>query len=269
MQHYISSSAAESGTSTNFIIKMSIPLQHNRVSLLAASFPKSMHLVATGYNQFQLDATTYTIPIGCYSITELVSALNTACTPSSFSFTRLTSNLTLTTSATSITLNSRWARILGGSTGTTSITSPYTFPNQVNLTLLNSAYVLSSICNDPSSTAWTNCLSHMFVNSDADGSFILYNNVAPRETSKSLSTFVEGSGSHVLYVDAAFRVIDDNGDILDLNGMPIELVLYTWYQPPELYDLVNKLSKFLVSYAQEQRQVRAQGAIGAPNQAPN
>ena len=76
--HIVDSSERISGTSNNFTINISTPIDNdfNRILVISAIIPKSFYLIRDGYNTFTLkegvNLWTITIPIGNYTLSEFL-----------------------------------------------------------------------------------------------------------------------------------------------------------------------------------------------------
>lgn len=268
MQHYINSVYAESGTPTDFIYKMSIPPGHNRISLISASIPKSMYLFNdVDSRDIQLGLTTYTIPVGYYDVTSLVAELNTLTShPGLFTFSARTGKISITSISDGyVFVTSKVAKILGLPVGLSFLVlfPGGEFPYPVNLTLLYSIYIFCNVVSDPSVTSWSSCLSHFYVNSSADSSYIQFYNPAPRESSKQLITY-SPADSRQIYRDVHFTFVDDSANTIDLNGIPVDFVLWSFYEPEPLYNLVDKYIQYRIAYDKEQRYLAQQAQASQP-----
>ena len=78
-----------------------------RVSLKCAEIPIAFSNIRQPYNVIKIGGTTYTIPTGNYTISTLITALNTTITATvgSFSYNAGTSKIVFTSAAGSVTLN--------------------------------------------------------------------------------------------------------------------------------------------------------------------
>ena len=111
----VDSSTRTSGTSSNFQVKIDLPVdnKYNRVIMLSAIIPKSYYVIRSGYNTFILREgaayITITIPVGNYSIAELILTLNTLLTNASLNgqeyvvtYSKVTGKLTFTITAEAV-----------------------------------------------------------------------------------------------------------------------------------------------------------------------
>lgn len=249
--HFISSKSKEekSNSNTDFYHSLKIPHSHNKISLISCSFPKSFYLVESGKNTFYLDGDDYTIPIGNYSVNEFVTAVNNLLTPSTISFNTRTGKLTLTSSASELIFpaNSTLYKLFGfdkESTNTIggSLESTYLCDFQA----LSSVFVITDLCVDESSKIYDNTLHSFFVNTSSDLSYIGYENINPISTSKELTTHNIGK-TDVQNINAYFRFLDEDGNILDLNGLHIDLVCVT-YISEERRNVMSNLFKRWVNF---------------------
>ena len=138
MDHYISSQFRESGSDSAFVYELNIPMDHTHISLRQITLPKTYYNVENGSNTFVLTGNTYTIPQGFYSVSSVVSSVNSLITPNSVAFSPLTGLMTFTSTTGGNTLSfpstSRLWKILGFTQASTNSFS--------SLTLVS-----SNICN--------------------------------------------------------------------------------------------------------------------------
>lgn len=255
--HSISSDSAESGTSGNFVHKMQIPSWHNRISLLSIQVPKSFYLVQSGKNTFQLNSTTYTIPVGNYSCAQFVTAVNNLITPSTIAYAPLTGKMTISSSAATITIPSRLCRLFGLQQGTSSISAgTLVGTNVVNFTICSQLWLLSDVSYDGSIGAYSNTIYHINVNTSADMSYITWDNPDPRSTGKILTTFSGTQNRQDIFRTVEFRILDEDEAPVDFNGLDVSIVLLTFFEPPLLADMFKEFASVYFQIKQEERAMR-------------
>jgi len=259
--HNISSDWSISGfTNGAFSQRLLIPRNHNRVSLVSAQIPKTYYLIQSGKNTFQLDSTTYTIPIGNYQIRDFISQINTLVTPSVFAYNTKTSKISLTSSASSITVSSQRLRKIFGLTSTvTAISGSVTFPSICCMAATGQIWICTNlVTNDGTGVVVGNALSHFFCNSQSDLSYVIYDNPYPPLSSRPLAFVQPGDGQGDMAVDVQFFILDDTEERLDLNGLGVDFVIVTYYEEPSLYPLIQQLGSTWVNLKQEERMYRQQ-----------
>lgn len=225
------------GTSSNFTVRLpNLDSRYDRVSLVAASIPKTYYNVQAGLNTFilseNLQQVTLTVTPGNYSFSSFATVIQTLLITNSFNSVTYTVNPNLILGKLQITSNAA-----SGITTTISFpltsdlyknfgcvyntsysfnsTTPYLSVNvcifTINVVMINSTVVkgVSSV-----NTA-ANLLSMIGVNSSLPFSSISYENYSPLYNSRECN----------ISVDVGFIITDIDGVELDLNGIPCNLTL--------------------------------------------
>lgn len=227
----VDSSTRTSGTSSNFQVRIDLPIdnKYNRVILLSAIVPKSYYLIQAGYNTFTLREGaayfTITIPIGNYSITELLLSLNTLLNAISgigqeyvVTYSKLTGKLTFTIIAevvnTYLIFTTNLFDTLGFDKNSTNVFTSSTLvsTNVVNLNPYECLYIRS----DMTANSYGTILDIVPMCMSPNYSFVYYQNTTDH-TQKELV------GNH--NTTFTFTVTDNQNRIVDLNGKDITFTL--------------------------------------------
>lgn len=258
MLHYISSDEG-TGTPGDFLITMHIPATHDRISLIAASIPKSYYLINSSDNTFHIGAVTYTIPIGNYSLSKLVAALNTLTTAIfTWAVSSTTSKITVTNATAgqlTMTLNSHIQRLTGFGASTVVAASPgtQTSVNMPNLNRTNQIWILCDQCVDQSALQIGSLLHNCYMSETQPLSYARYDNPAPDLTSKRLITWEANAPANLIKsVTAHYRFFDVTETPIDFNGVSVELVVRTWREE-NVYDLFWRYAQADMALKNEQR----------------
>lgn len=226
--HYINSRTRATGISGNFTHKIKLPTNHDTISLISCSIPKSWYLIPnTEENFFYLGATKISIPLGNYTVATFLEAVNGLIWPSTIVFSATTGKFTITSNAGSIAFptDSRINQLFGFSEGSTtnfagSITSPYI----VNFQSINTLYICLDIVRD-NSYGIANCLYSLPITNTVDYSYLTFQNNAVIETAKHL-TIPKSNSDAVL--DIRISILDEELQTVDLNGIDMTLTFKTW-----------------------------------------
>lgn len=106
---------------------------HLVLGLEQASIPVSINMINGKNNVMVINATTYTIPAGNYTITQMITYLNSVNATIQFVYSSITNKITATITPTApVVISGSASSILGFAAGTYS--NPHTFTNVVNLT---------------------------------------------------------------------------------------------------------------------------------------
>lgn len=106
---------------------------HLILGLEQASIPVSINMVNSRNNVMTINATTYTIPAGNYTITQMITYLNTIDATIQFVYNTISNQITTTITPTApVVISGSASSILGFAAGTYS--NPHIFTNVVNLT---------------------------------------------------------------------------------------------------------------------------------------
>jgi len=106
---------------------------HMVVGLEQASIPVSIYMINETNRGLTINGQSYSIPVGNYTITQMISYLNTVNGGIQFEYSTITNKITVTVTPTaSVIIVGNASSILGFVAGTYS--NPHTFTNVVNLT---------------------------------------------------------------------------------------------------------------------------------------
>jgi hypothetical protein len=106
---------------------------HMVLGLEQASIPVSINMINSKNNLMTINAQSYTIPEGNYTITQMITYLNTVNANIQFVYSTISNQITTTITPTaSVVISGSASSILGFAAGTYS--NPHTFTNVVNLT---------------------------------------------------------------------------------------------------------------------------------------
>lgn len=115
------------------ILLPSYDKSHLILGLEQASIPVSINMINSKNNEMVINATTYTIPVGNYTITQMITYLNTINATIQFVYSSITNRITTTITPTApVVISGSASSILGFVAGTYS--NPHIFTNVVNLT---------------------------------------------------------------------------------------------------------------------------------------
>lgn len=231
----INSDDRTSGTSSNFTIRLpNLDSRYDRVSLIAASIPKTYYNVQDGLNTFILtegiQQVTLTVTPGNYSFNSFAAAIQTLLISNSFN--------SITYTVTPNLLLGK-LQILSNSTQQTTISFPPSsdlyknfgmnyltekifnssnsfISDNVCIFTINVVMINSSIVKGVSSiNTAANLLSMIGVNSSLPFSSISYENYSPLYNSRECQ----------ISTSATFIITDIDGVELGLNGIPCNLTL--------------------------------------------
>lgn len=106
---------------------------HMVVGLEQASIPVSINMINSKNNELTISGQSWTIPAGNYTITQMITYLNSVNPTIQFAYNSITNKITTTITPTaSVIITGSASSILGFVNGT--YTNPHTFTNVVNLT---------------------------------------------------------------------------------------------------------------------------------------
>lgn len=234
--HYISSSTG-SGSATDFVHPMSIPLNHNRVALLSAQIPKMYYNVPALGNTYTWNGVTKTVPVGNYTAAQFANALTTATGNATWSFSSLTGKFSANTGASNIVIGfpaaSRIDRLLGFGNTTTSYTLSTSglneLPNMCNMSATSLVWICSSLVVGAGTPgAFGNILSEFYTNDYPDQSFVTFENPAPIQCAKMIQPTGVPPSPEARLRYARFAIFDDEQQPLVLNGTGVNMCLVTW-----------------------------------------
>jgi hypothetical protein len=258
---YINSAQRASGTSSNFVIGISIPAseKYTHVSLLQASVPVSYYLINKNANTFVLNEngvnTTITIEAGNYNInsfTKIVSQLLTTASPNHWTYTatypkdftqnntgKINWSVAGNSSQPSFIMSSDPRNYLylqfglaQGSTATF-VGNSLTSINVVSFVVENTLFLHSNLVSDG-----TDILQSFFSTSDQALSNVIWQNNDPISFSKKINDNASQSIS--------FSLTDENGGLINLNGQEIVFTLL-FYRQSNLLDLIKGYIQYSIS----------------------
>lgn len=136
--------------------------------------------------------------------------------------------------------------------GVTTLVSPYV----VNFTLTNVIHVCCDIGQEDVPASKGNCIGRIYMGDIGFGAFVTLFNNNPYETSRRLQTrelnTTRGNGN--VYRLVTFSLVDDDGDVIDINGGHVVMGIFT-YTRASLYELTRRAVNSYAEVSQEQRQV--------------
>lgn len=244
----VDSSTRTSGTSSNFQVKIDLPVdnKYNRVIMLSAIIPKSYYVIRSGYNTFILregaNYFTITIPVGNYSIAELIITLNTLLNAVSgigqeyvVTYSKLTGKLTFTIIAeavyTYLNFTTHLFDTLGFEKDSSNlfVGSTLTAPNMVNMNPYECLYIRTDMCSNSFGTILDivpMCMSPNY-------SFVYYQNTTDHTQRELVSNH---------NTTFTFTITDNLNRIVDLNGKDVTLTLCMHRDTREITDDVLRES---------------------------
>ena len=282
MLHYISDSYAKyrSRGGGVAVVDLRIPTNHNRIALVSASVPKTFYLIDTTCNTFRMSFSghgtlTFTLPIGTYPVSVLVTNLNTCSSTTlvtmaslgtwAYDATKSVLVFTPVVAFVDIRFYSRLGRIMGWdfSTSSTSyyslgyhLSTSSTSETCVNLTVSNALWLACDLARDPSQSTFTNVISSMYINDRPAQAYLVYQNPQPESTAKILNTFESDTLNDITpqsrNVSATFKFLYDDGTVADFNGVHWDIVVRTWREEPG-YELFRRFVNMQIEWIREQR----------------
>lgn len=256
MDHIIVSTEREAGTDTDFSIQLNIPAGHTHMSLKMIGLPRSYYNVVSGKNSFLLGSTVYSVAPGFYQISDLVNVLNAMIAPSTVQWNRVAGRLTfLSTQPTlSFPSSSRLYRLMGFNANSTNsfVANTLISTNVVNTTAIDQGYLLCDAVYDESQSSFGNVLESFAVNITSDLSMVVYNNL----NIKNGKRLVAGGASAAIKIPVWFKLVNEDGDTLDLQGHPLTFVVHTYTQDEiaaKTYQLLKGVTEMWASYVDEIR----------------
>jgi hypothetical protein len=255
MLHTVSSEDRLSGSSTDFVTEMRIPSEHTTAALVSIQFPKSYYLIHEGKNQFMIGSTTYSIDEGNYSLTELLTSLNTKIAPNSVEYLKRISKLKFYSSQSTLQFpaSSELHTVFGfdRSSVYNFITGSLTAPHIINLNSISNVYITSDMCTDMSAGSYGSQL-HAFAVVQPDLSIVDHTN--PHIDIGKRLAFGKSAGlSEFLTITPRFKILDQNGSVIDLNGHNVTMIIKT-FREDRTHDLLRWYGNAILTYIQELRQ---------------
>ena len=257
---YVNSRERIAGTDENFTYAINFPQDHDfdTVVCLNALIPKSYYLIQDGTfeNIFQLQenntVVTVTVPIGSYLLSAFrttIGALLTAASPNGLTYTLTypatsaadTGKWTFTQSNGSIVstliFNQHFFEPMGFLSGSTNVFNGTTLVSTCVIKLQSEDRLLihSNIAQNP---GMDDILVSINSTTSINYSSIAWDCPAPEFYSHRLS-----SQNNNVY---SFSLTDENGELIQLNGLNLNLTLLL-YKKDAIFDQLRSLMKMLVS----------------------
>lgn len=258
MLHHISSYQREDGDINNFRQTIKIPANHNRISLVSCSIPKSYYLIMDGHNTFLLDTVQYTLTPGNYSVKTFTTAINALISPASIAFSEITAKFTLTSTTRSVLSfppDSQVAGVWGFAPGSVNsiVATKLTSTQVCNFQSVSTIYITSSLVADKVQR-FSEILFTLPVSGSSDWSFISFDNPCVIETAKFCSLASAGDNTSLLNLPVHFSLLDEDGYHIDTNGIDWTMTIRTWTHEP-LYDLMKRFVAFSATQANLQNKI--------------
>lgn len=234
--YYVSS--ANNANPTDFIYQLTIPERHNRLGLYQIMIPKGFYSVNDNYNTFNVGSTQYTLAEGNYSTTSIRSALQTLVSGLTVTYSSITGKFTFS-GVTNIIIpeGSDLIRVLGVPAGTH--VCPFTGQNIPNLQAFDEVYITCDLVRNSQGNLFGNILERIFTFTQVDFANILYVSPSYVELAKRITT----TG----VVGARFKILSQDGTIIDTNGLPVSMTLVS-FRAPEIEDKIDRYFEMDLRY---------------------
>lgn len=192
---------------------------HIHLSLVNATVPYSFYNVNSSNNIFTYDYVggpqlTFTVPVGNYTIYQILSHINTNWTNFTCSYNSITNKVTLSNPSQFTIYSGGFAKLLGFSQNAYPTGTPYTTTSNVCVNLytitqiqIETNLLTYNVSNTQNKTNNRNILASIPVGCAPFG-LIVYENTSQYKTNLYVGEFN--------FVD--IRLIDNNGNIIDMNG---------------------------------------------------
>lgn len=262
MIHYINSQNRTDSNDppTNFKIELLIPSSHDRVSLVSANFMKSFYTITDGENTFKINSTTYTVPEGSYELQDFIDEVNTLITAvGTLTFSNLTGKMTITSSTATTFTPQSLCKYFGFEDTIYNFSSQtVTSINICDFQKYDELYLTTDIVATNSINVFDNVLHNVFVTSVPYNSDIYYENPQIKETSKELvinRPYIQDSVDRLIKRVVQFSLIDKDGNVIDLNGQDLRLVITTYINyEKKTFTMLKEYLKFrLIEYENSQK----------------
>lgn len=269
ISHYVTSSDADIADG-QFSAILRIPANHNRCCLLSASIPKTYYLIQDAWNTFTFTnaygTQTITLINGNYSVITfctMVKAQLAAAFPLvtyTITFNQATGKLSISSAQTfSISVpTAKLQSIMGINSGTHSATynSPtasyvVTGDNTCTMQCTSLIWILSNLVQSNTPTVPGGTLSHFYTNDNVAFSYITYQNPTPEASAAQLG-LQWSPRTELQTFSFNFSIRDDALNLVNFNGLSIDLVIRTWYEPP-LYDTLIQYFNARINEIVDQR----------------
>ena len=265
---YVNSRNRSSGTDGHFSIKLDInpQIDFTHAVLLSASIPNSFYACQNGYNTFQLeesgDYTTITVPPGNYTRNSFKLTCQELLNDNSFhgwTYAIEYQNIGRTVDDGKYTYNVSGnsgiqpSIITGGdffemlgfdaNTVNTFVGSSIRSRNVVNVNQETSIYIKSDLLQTRDGV-----LASITSSSSNSFDYIQYNNNNLHETSQKI---VMAKGNSVM-----FSITDEDGRILNLNGLNVNFSFMIFHHEDKLIDLLKQAIIYFAGVREETRTIR-------------
>lgn len=235
MLHYVDSAKRSSGTVTDFTFDLTLPINHNMVSLVNISFPRSNYLVEEGKNTFIISSsgveTEYVMDVGNYDELSFETAV-TALIPGTCTINDRTAKLTITGTSGDFLI------FPVGSTlyhpfGFLKESSNEFVDNQLesetvcNFRPLSRLYLTTDAVSDVSGHKYGSILEVIPINYTSDFSANTWFNTQIYQTGKLLTGHHPNQPS-LISTGILFRLLDEDDNVVDFNNLSFQFTLKTW-----------------------------------------
>lgn len=226
---HIDSKDRSYGSASNFTITVNDLLINNRklIAVDSVIIPNSFYAINSNNNTFQINGSTVTLALGNYSIasfitelqTKIIAAIGGTCV---ITYSGITGKLTFTTSlGTSLTSNTRNYRYLGLSPSDTKLLVSGILETPFPVDIGSTRYIdvildNTGISSTNSSNRNQNVLARIYNNTSSFGTIYFRS---------SDFDFISLGGDRLNSV--SLRLVDDNSDVLELNGLQWSITLKT------------------------------------------
>ena len=210
--------------------------QVKRIELKSALIPNTYYNINANNNLFffpnsDSGLSSYTVPIGQYTIATLITELNTLVAVLTVTESTLTGRLTFTISAGTMDIISDsavnpMAPILGMLVTVLATAGPVTVSGVPNLNGLKSVYISSqSLSSHSSMIASEKLKRNIFCSIPVDVPYGVY--MTWDENDNTLDYTLFASHKNISSID--IKLLDDNNDVVDLNGLDWELIFRIYH----------------------------------------
>lgn len=247
--HYIDSRKRTSGTDSEFEITLDLPVDrpHNAITCLEASIPKSYFLIDVPNNTFELVelgvSTTITITAGNVnrrSLASILGSLLTSNSPNGWTYVITYPNTssevddgryTFNVSGNSgnqpsfVFGNGLWEALgFNPNTTNTFVGDQLKSINTIKLVREDTLFLRSNQVDN----SGNDVLAPIFTSSNPDYSSIVYKNLEPSYNYRMLNNELTGT------VSFKFKLTNEAGDIVNLQGINMLAVIYTFRKEREI-----------------------------------
>jgi hypothetical protein len=197
---------------------------HMEVSLVNATFPMSFYVVNDDNNTLKYDSSTFSIPVGNYSITELRNLLRTISLFTDVVYSRITNRLTISANQPFTIHNSSTCLKLIGLTNDdhSSVNNTIVSNSVVNLSGISSIYIHSNLLTksiDSRTGGYSNLLARVPIDATRNG----FLNFSPDNSFRS-----QIANRTIDFI--AISIEDDINNMIDFNNQEWVLTLQFDFQ---------------------------------------